>query len=282
MAETARILLDSIIYDNTDLELSDIRLLSIGGSEIPFAVRQILADDGAASCAVCPTGSVPVAGARSGDPVHARYPIFLWKSESVGGATVLTFMTQREPLVSIEVATADTEFSRNAFLSGGYDGENWSDVASGRLSKSKLEGRDVAEMSIGFSERRFKFYRIVVEDAGQPPLQSPSALAVGNVYCVEFPTAGLSPWGMAMFYGGERKARERARRSIKEPPGQVKASGIVTLGLGDVMLNPKFGGEPEAAGGVSLWKWLVCSAVILAALSAVFIKCRRRHQFQNS
>ena len=202
-----------------------------------------------------------------GKQSRREYPMLTWRMEEKAGSTVLTLAARREPLVSLEVMTQMANFSRNVILSGGDNGTDWTEITRSRITKLKLAGLDKNETSVPFSERRFKHYQLTIENGDSPPLSISSIKAFGNVYCLEFLTAGLDLGGLTLYYGGERI--ERPNYDLKDVLGPLKTASVVCLGFADPLPNPTFMGKVEKRQFLDQ-RWLFYGAVLLAVVVLAF------------
>ncbi len=198
-----------------------------------------------------------------GRPSHKEYPIQIWKSEAKPGATVVTLASDREPLVSIELATQEANFSRAVSLCGGDNGNDWTEITRGRIAKLKLADMTRSEMAIPFPARRFQYYQLTIENGDSPALTVTSALAVGNVYRMEFLTAGLDLDGLTLYYGGEKF--ELPKYDLNDVLGSLKAPSFATFGFAEPLLNQRFKG-PSVTGGYLDQRWLFYAVIIMAVL----------------
>src|SRR5438045_8946078 len=96
---------------------------------------------------------------------------------------------KRQPLTSLELETADRNFSRHAVVeverAQGVK-KTWDRIGEGTLSRVDFKNLKREKLSISIPESRHTQYRIVIDDRDSPPLEVAGIEAEGNVYEVVF------------------------------------------------------------------------------------------------
>ena len=99
---------------------------------------------------------------------------------------------RRQPLTSLELETADRNFSRHAVIeverAQGVK-KTWEKIGEGALSRVDFKNLKRETLSISFREARHLQYRIVIDDRDSPPLEVTGVKAEGSVYEVVYLSA---------------------------------------------------------------------------------------------
>lgn len=99
--------------------------------------------------------------------------------------TIIQVDTQRQPLTSLKLETADRNFSRHAAVEvekvQGVK-KTWHKIGEGTLSRIDFKNLKREELAIAFPETRQTQYRIIIDNRDSPPLAVSGINAEGNVY----------------------------------------------------------------------------------------------------
>lgn len=186
--------------------------------------------------------------AVSPDPDHRR--------------TVVTFDTARQPLTALTLEIKESNFSRPVSVAGAdISGGPWMELVFEQINR--IDAGKVHQQHLTFplnSERRFRHYRIIIDNQDNPPLTVMGIRAKENVYeILFFPKAGSH---YRLYYGGNgsvapRYDTETVLRAI--PSG----TSLVWV-MGNEQKNPIF----RSSAGLP---WL--NGKILLVIAVIFMVC---------
>lgn len=103
--------------------------------------------------------------------------------------TTVYFQSQREPLSSLELESADRNFSRRVVVEVEQQGgskSSWRVLADRVLSRIDFKNLKRQELSIPIPESRHTRYRLVIDNKDSPPLTVSGVKTEGSVYEVLF------------------------------------------------------------------------------------------------
>jgi hypothetical protein len=155
-------------------------------------------------------------------------------------ATRVEIKSRREPLTSLSINTTSKNFSRPAkVFVPVQDGlrTDWLEIGHGTLSLIQFRGFRRAELRVDFPEQRQERYRLVIENADNPPLEITGISAEGTGRRLVF--LGTEGRTYHVEYGSE----------TAQPPSYDTAAVLgslqkgfqpVTLKLGQEVANPGF------------------------------------------
>ena len=179
--------------------------------------------------------------------------------------TVLAFAGDREPLIELILAIQESNFSRPVTVAGADSPQGpWTDLAAGRISR--VDAGKVHQQALNIplnGERRYRRYRVGIENQDNPPLTITGLRARRNLYeVIFFPKPGSR---YRIYYGGRNAPlpvydTEAVLQAL--PPGAAPA-----WTMGADQKNPDFkpGALPPADGGKRL---LIAAVVLLGAVLA--------------
>ena len=122
------------------------------------------------------------------DEVETRsVPIAAWKSpeRAEAGKTVMTFTTQRQPVVGLTFRVRSPNFTRAVTVVGspGEREGDWQPVASGRITWIQAgQVRQDTTTLVFPAERRCRHYRVTIQNEDNPPLDVQGIDQRENVY----------------------------------------------------------------------------------------------------
>jgi hypothetical protein len=179
--------------------------------------------------------------------------------------TVLTFAGYREPITELILATQESNFSRPVTVAGADSPKGpWTDLAAGRISR--IDAGKVHQQALTIplnGERRYRHFRLSIENQDNPPLTITGIRARQNLYeVIFFPKPGDR---YRLYYGGSNAPLpvydiETVLQAL--PPGAAPA-----WTMGAEQPNPEFkpGAPPPAYDGKKL---LIAAIVIMVGVLA--------------
>ncbi len=99
--------------------------------------------------------------------------------------TIVSLDTQRQPLTSLALESADRNFSRHAVVEIEHEQgikKTWRQIGDGILSRIDFKNLKRDQLSITIPETRQVKYRIVIDNRDSPPLELSGINAEGNIY----------------------------------------------------------------------------------------------------
>jgi hypothetical protein len=172
---------------------------------------------------------------------------FRVEPESQKKATLVEIKSRREPLTGLSISTTSKNFSRPAKVFVPFqDGvrTDWVEVGHGTLSLIQIRGFRRALLRVDFPEQRQDRYRLVIDNADNPPLEITGISAEGTGHRLVF--LGTEGRTYRVEYGSD----------TAQPPSYDTASVLgslqkgfqpVTLKLGQEVADPGY----KPAGGLS-------------------------------
>ncbi len=183
-------------------------------------------------------------GARKAETV--RYPLegFHVEHDPKKKVSRIEIYSRREPLTRLSIATASRNFSRTAKVMVPVEHgvrTDWVEVGRATISLIQFRAFRHAEMRIDFREQRQELYRIVIENADNPPLEITGVEAEGTGYRL-------------VFLGSQfRTCRIEYGSDTAKPPQYDTAAVLASLSRGyqpvSVKLGPQIVNRWFAAGG---------------------------------
>ena len=170
------------------------------------------------------------------------------------------------PANRIELDIPQRNFYRQVSLEGSNDLENWRGVQSNEtlydFDTSKFVGND---LSIGFGESRFRYYRVTIANEDNPPLSVDGARAGGFVRKLVF---SADPGQSYRLYYGNPEVSAPSYDLERIFPYLV-TEGLPVAALGPHLQNPAFTVvvPPEPSRPFTeRYPWLLPTVVAIAAL----------------
>ncbi|NCC50147.1 MAG: hypothetical protein EOM20_02925 [Spartobacteria bacterium] len=182
-------------------------------------------------------------------------------------ATIWTFQSDRQPLVSFSFDTPSRNFSRRFRIEGAPGGPKpeWRNLADTTLHKFEIGNlRDDNLTAALNGERRFAQYRVTVFNQDNASLAIDSVIATGLVYEVVFLPDPLARY--TVLYGGEE-----IRAPMYDVSAVVKSVPTIQTtryALGEQERNPKFKSGRHLGGQWT--KMLFVSAMIVMVFLLVW------------
>ncbi len=178
--------------------------------------------------------------------------------------TVVSFGAVRNPLTTLTLETKESNFSRPLVVAGAESSKGpWTDLAAGRISR--IDAGKVHQQSLVISlngERRYRHYRIIIENQDNPPLTITGVRARENVYESLF--LPKSDCRYRIYYGGSGAPAptydiETVLNAI--PPGTALA-----WSMGDETENPIYTPKPGARSEFNSKSLLIAAIVLMVGL----------------
>lgn len=143
---------------------------------------------------------------RPDEPFRKAYESgqLLMKSDEEKQATIWTFKSDRQPLVSFSFDTPSRNFSRRVRIEGGKGGDKpeWRNLSEATLYKFELGSLRDENLTMSLSgERRYEQYKVTVFNEDNASIAIDSVIATGLVYEVVFLPDPLARY--TVLYGGE-------------------------------------------------------------------------------
>lgn len=189
--------------------------------------------------------------------------------------TILTFSTARQPLTALTVLAQDSNFSRPITIEAtdATDAKSgWQTLLRSRISRIDI-GRfhkDASTMGLG-APRRFRHYKITVQNLDNPPLNITGVTAKGEVHEVIF---FRKPGEMyQLYYGGKNTPEPRYDiGSVLRKVGIMDAD-IFKAGAGEA--NPSYG-MGRKSYSINTKLLLVISIIVVVIVLALVIAATSR------
>ena len=206
--------------------------------------------------------------ARQLEPRRASLPLAIVGREDYAERkeTVLLLDGGRAgfPANRIELDIPQRNFYRQVSVEGSNDLESWRGVQSNEtlydLDTSKFVGND---LSIGFGESRFRYYRVTIANEDNPRLSVNGARASGFVRKLVF---SADPGQSYRLYYGNPEASAPSYDLERIFPYLV-TEGLPVAALGPHLQNPAFTVvAPPERPFTERYPWLLPTAVAIAAL----------------
>jgi hypothetical protein len=209
----------------------------------------------------------------------ATYPIesFQVEQDPKEKLTRIDVRSRREPLTGFTLETSSKNFRRAVRVlvpvAQGVK-TDWQEIGRGSVFRYQFRGFHKEDLAIEFAERREEAYRIVIENADNPPLEVTGVKAEGDVYRLVF-LAGEGK-RYALHYGS----------NVSEIPKYDTVSVLTALGpgvqpveagLGHAVENLDY--RPRAGAGNLLANPLVLSlalAVMIIVLAWALIRAGKQ------
>jgi hypothetical protein len=183
--------------------------------------------------------------------------------------TEIAFDTACEPLIALALETKESNFSRAVVVFAAQTREGpWTELASSRISR--VDAGKVHQQSLAIplnGERRYRHYRVVIENQDNPPLTIAGIRARENLYeVIFFPKAGR---GYRLYCGG---------RDIPAPSydtatvlNAILPGATADWSLGAEQKNPDY--KPDARSSFNS-KSLMITAIVLMVGALVWAMAR--------
>jgi hypothetical protein len=113
--------------------------------------------------------------------------------------------------------------------------EPWTDVGGGSVYRYSSGGSVDESLALGLSGARYRYLRVQIENADDPPLQFRSAQVKRLVYYVAFQAKGKA---CSLFFGNPRA--QRPSYDIVNYSERLRKEGCVAISLGKVVPNPAY------------------------------------------
>lgn len=178
--------------------------------------------------------------------------------------TRVTFNAAGQPLVALTLETQESNFSRPVDVAAAETSNGpWTDLAAGRISR--VDAGKVHQQALTISlngERRYRHYRIVIDNQDNPPLTILGLRARENLYeALFFPKPGCR---YRLYYGGSgvpAPSYDTATVLTAILPGATAA-----WSLGDEQKNPGF--KPGARSSFNSKRLLIAAIVLMVGVLA--------------
>lgn len=179
--------------------------------------------------------------------------------------TLVTFITQRQPLTSLKVDVAERNFSRPMTLETASEQSStgWRRLSGSTISRIDFKQLQRGQLSISFPESRESKYRLVIENHDSPPLTITGITASGPVYELVFLPESNSTFQLA--YGNADAKNPTYDTAAVE---EILRTGVTPMiaELGEQSAGP----PPVTPARVSIVRALT-NPILLAAVVAVLI-----------
>jgi hypothetical protein len=200
-------------------------------------------------------------------PVHMDYPVrsIAIEQDASEKVTRIALRTGREPLTGFRLVTSSRNFSRKVKVlipvSQGVR-TDWQELGQGTVNRTQIRGFHQEQLELSFPEKRSELYRIVIENADNPPLEITSVKAEGKVYRLIFMAEEGRRYHLE--YGSDRA----------DAPRYDTATVLASLGSGYqanvATLGPQVN-NPGYRQGTGIGKLLDSSVVLFLALGLMIV-----------
>lgn len=265
----AVVALDGDIYDASQDNYADLRLLDDSGKEVPYVLIAYseLRQQGLAI-------HLP----HSDAPYH-EYKLS-HQLETRDKETVIRVITRREPIRALVISIAECNYRRQARVELGESKAQI--IGRGEISCLELRGVRQEATVLDFPEQRRSEYRVVIENRDSPPLKVSGVRGLGNVHCVLWLASPSRRY--RLYYGGRAERPPEYDTFAIQEACRLKMQPVVAL-LGEQHANPDFVERPEP---VKRWHerfgewfqhpqfWLAVLAALACILGLVWLRAMRR------
>ena len=207
-------------------------------------------------------------------PEREKYPLKLVEQQvnPANGNTVMIFESSREPLTELMLSTYETNFLRRIHLAAGDTPEEFRHLVSGRFCRIQSGAIQVNESKLTFPEQRSRYYRLIIVNEDNAPLENVTVSAYGNVYdaCLLPP----QPESLQVFFGGTLKSPNYDVLAVLK---SLRAPATADYTLGPISDNPNYEPSLLAQGKKDLsWLLPLAIAVMVFGLAWILYCCLRR------
>jgi hypothetical protein len=200
---------------------------------------------------------------RADDPFRAAYPVDDLKvtPDEKRRASIWTFESARQPIVSLSFEVANKNFSRSFIVEGQRSESTWDWVGEATLYHLDIGSLKDSKLTLPLrGECRYPRYRVTIYNQDNPALDIRHVVATGSVYEVLFLPPSASP--RTILYGGENVPAPRYDVSalLRTVPNIAPCQ----CALGGQTPNPQF--EPGLKVGgtkVKVFFGVAMAAVVL-------------------
>jgi len=148
--------------------------------------------------------------------------------------------------------------------------EPWAAVSSGYIYRYSSGGSRDESLALSLTGACYRYLRVVIENADNPPLGFSGATASRLQHYVAFQPQGEGPWWV---YAGNPAAAV-PQYDIVHYIGRLRSEGVTAAALGPAAQNPAFGPKKVEIPWSERYKWLIWVAllVVAAALGALIYR----------
>ena len=193
-----------------------------------------------------------------------NYPVKISNITTKEKKTNIELNSSSEPLSELSISSSSTNFSRELVLKGSNDKKSWRVITRKNWKKSNIFNEHPESNKISFSEQRYKFYRITIQNGDNPPLKNIKISARGNIYRIIM--LGKQNLNLKLYYGG------RATYPQYEIAGLLPAImdfKEINYKLSTEKINPLFDNSPHPEQ-IS-YKWLFIVIIVLISIILILI-----------
>jgi hypothetical protein len=224
---------------------------------------------------------------RNDKPVVADYPLHFAprRSDMERQTSIFSITSAREPLTSLAFSFVDRSFIRSALLDAtddAGDSATWIELCRSTLHTIAIGAARDSSLQLDLSgERRFRRYRLTIEDGDSPPLTLVSATGRGRIYEARFLTHGLD--NAFLFFGAESiPAARYDLASVLERSGKLTSA---QWEAGPSRPNPGFrtiaAGKPaEAETATPRILFLAAVLLMVVVLALLLVRVVRKMEKQ--
>lgn len=155
--------------------------------------------------------------------------------------TVLILDVDRQPVVSVNIETTSSNFSRNISVYGSADKDKWNFLTSGKISRLDIGNYQKSELKIEIPERRYRYLKIEIKNGDTPPLKITEINCFGAVYHAEFLLTENAK-DPKLYYGGKLTTPQY---DIEEVLAKLVNPKYTDLKLAVEMKNPSYSAKSE-------------------------------------
>ena len=193
-----------------------------------------------------------------------KYPIIISSINTKKKKTIIELKSASEPLSELTMSSSSTNFSRQLSLQASNDNKKWFTIARKNWSKSNIFKKSSNTNKITFLERRYKFYKIIIQNGDNPVLKELTVSANGNIYRLVM--LGKQALKLKLYYGN---SAPYPQYEIARLLPAMMDFDETKYQLSGEKLNPLFDNSlPKQA--VS-YKWLFVLTIILISIILIFI-----------
>jgi hypothetical protein len=244
--------LDSDIYEVTQENYADVRIVDGDGVEVAYLLDPLDFQSGA---------NLPEKHLYTGR--HYNVAGFEVVQSQNGRETQVLVQSRREPWTALILEVGECNFRRSARVEAVGSGRRI--LVKGELSCLHLGGIRKERMELSFPEQRCAQYRVIIENEGSPPLKVKGVRALGNVHRLFF----IAEPGKSyrLYYGGRMEERPRYDAFAIE---EASRHGLVLklARLGEQVVNENYV-EPPRFWFRNRWSWSQMGLLFLAVLAVL-------------
>lgn len=203
-----------------------------------------------------------------------NYPVKISNITTKKKRTIVELNSDSEPLSELRISSLSTNFSRQLSLKGSNDKKNWRVITKKNWAKSNIFNKSVNNNKISFSEQRYKFYRIIIQNGDNPILKGIKVNACGNIYRIIM--LGKQALELKLYYGASA------------PYPQYEIAGIlpsvmdfeeIDYKLSREKVNPSFDGSIHSKQ--VNYKWLFIMIIVFISIILIFILYKNLGKLNN-